>query len=74
MKLSKLINYLGWASGIFGGVLVLCGIIGFFSGTEFLGVRNFYNWFYIANSFIFLGIFLVVATRECCCSCSDEKK
>jgi len=74
MKISKLINYIGWASGIFGGILILCGVIGFFTGAEFLGVRNFFNWFYLANSFIFLGIFLVVATRECCCCSNEEEK
>jgi hypothetical protein len=67
----KIINYLGWASGIFGGLLMLAGVIGFFVGGEFLGVRNFYNWFYIADSFIFFGIFLVVATRDFC-NCKKE--
>jgi cytochrome bd-type quinol oxidase subunit 1 len=71
MKLHTIINYLGWASGIFGALLMLCGIIGFFTGTGFLGVSNFYNYFFIANSFIFLGIFMIVGTR-CCCCCKDD--
>jgi hypothetical protein len=61
--MTKYINYLGWISGIFGGILILAGVIGFFVGGEFLGVRNFYNWFYIANSFIFFGIFLLIAAK-----------
>lgn len=73
MKINTIVNYLGWVSGIFGALLMLCGVIGYFTGKEFLGVSNFYNYFYIANSFIFLGIFLVVATR-CFCCCGDEKK
>jgi len=74
MKLSTIVNYLGWASGIFGGLLILSGIIGFFTGSEFLGVTNFYNFFFIANSFIFLGLFLLVGTRcFSCCNCKDEK-
>lgn len=72
MKINTIINYLGWASGLFGALLMLGGVIGFFIGTGFLGVRNFYNYFYIANSFIFLGIFLVVATRSSCCCKDDE--
>jgi hypothetical protein len=64
--MEKLCNYLGLASGLFGGLLMLAGVIGFFIGGEFLGVRNFYNWFFIANSFIFFGIFLIVATRGFC--------
>lgn len=73
MKLCTIVNYAGWASGIFGALLMVCGIIGFFIGTEFLGVRNFFNFFFIANSFIFLGIFLVIGTRCCCCCCNGEK-
>jgi hypothetical protein len=64
--MEKIISFLGWASGLFGGLLMLAGVIGFFIQGEFLGVRNFYNWFFIANSFIFFGIFLIVATREFC--------
>jgi len=74
MKLSTIVNYLGWASGIFGALLMLGGVIGYFTGTEFIGVRNFYNYFFIANSFLFLGIFILVGTRcFCCCNCKDEK-
>jgi hypothetical protein len=73
MKCHTIINYLGWASGIFGGLLMLGGVIGFFTGADFLGVRNFFNFFFIANSFIFLGIFLLLGTRCFCCCCKDEK-
>jgi len=74
MKFCNIINYLGWASGIFGGLLILAGVIGFFVGTGFLGVANFYNYFFIANSFLLMGIFILVGTRcFCCCTCNDEK-
>ncbi len=52
---------------------MLFGVIGYLMGGEFLNVRNFYNWFFIANSFIFLGIFLILATRNFCCH-DEEKK
>lgn len=74
MKITAIINYLGWASGIFGALLMLGGVIGFFTGNEFLGVRNFYNFFFIANSFLFLGIFILVGTRcFCCCCCKNDQ-
>ena len=74
MKLSAIINYLGWASGIFGALLILGGVIGFFTGNEFLGVRNFFNFFFISTSFLLLGIFLMLGTRcFCCCCCKDDK-
>lgn len=63
MKLTTIFNYLGWASGIFGSLLMLAGVIGFFIGGEFLYVRNFYNYFYIANSFLFLGIFCLLGSH-----------
>jgi len=71
MKICTIVNYLGWASGIFGALLMLGGVIGFFTGTEFLGVRNFFNYFFIANSFLFLGIFILVGTR-CFSYCNDK--
>jgi len=73
MKLNTILNYAGWAVGIFGALLMLGGIIGFFTGDEFLGVRNFYNFFFIANSFLFLGIFLLIGAHCCCCCCKDDK-
>jgi hypothetical protein len=72
MKLNTILNYLGWAAGIAGGLLVLGGVIGFLTGGPFLGVANFYNFFYFANSFLLFAIFLVAATR-CCCCCKDDK-
>jgi len=71
MKLCTIINYLGWASGIFGALLILAGVIGFFTGAGFLGVANFYNYFFIANSFLLLGIFILVGTR--CFYCGTEE-
>jgi hypothetical protein len=73
MKISKIVNYLGWASGIFGGILMLCGVIGFLTGAEFLGVKNYFNFFFISMCFILLGIFFLVGTQCCCCCCKDDK-
>lgn len=65
MKFSDALRFLGLGSGLLGALLILGGVIGFFIGDEFLGVRNFYNWFYIANSFLFLGIFCFVMKLNC---------
>ena len=66
MNLKKIVYWIGWISGIFGAVLMLGGVIGYFIHGEFLHVRNYYNWFYIANSFLFLGIFCIVVSRLGC--------
>lgn len=73
MKLSTIISYFGWASGIFGALLMLAGVIGYFTGQEFLGVSNFYNYFFIANSFLFLGIFCLIGSHVCSCCKQDTK-
>ena len=65
MKIPDLFRNLGILSGFIGLVLMASGVLGFFLDTEFLGVRYFYNWFYIANSFIFLGIFLILVYISC---------
>ena len=72
MKFKEFIYFLGWASGLLGAMLMLCGVIGFFRGGPFLMVHSFYNWFYVANSFLFLGTFLVLATFYA--KYSDEKE
>lgn len=76
MKITTIIQYLGWASGIFGALLMLAGTIGFLTGGEFLTVRNFYNYFFIALSFLLLGVFCLIGAHVCCCQhdkCCDEE-
>ncbi|MBW6461405.1 MAG: hypothetical protein K0B08_12615 [Bacteroidales bacterium] len=73
MKIATIILYLGWVSGVFGAILMLAGVIGFLIGGEFLNVRNFFNYFFIAIPFLLLGIFCLVGTRAfCTCNCNDE--
>ncbi|MCD4745928.1 MAG: hypothetical protein K8R58_06480 [Bacteroidales bacterium] len=57
-------KYIGWISGALGALLMLFGVIAFFSG-EFLTVKNHFNYFYIANSFLFLGIFCFLCDMNC---------
>lgn len=71
MNISVILKFKGLASGLIGGILMFLGVVGFFVGDEFLGVRNFYNWFYVANSFIFFGIFCFVMRLNCK---KDEKE
>ena len=70
MKLPDLFRTIGVISGLAGLVLMILGVIGFLIGDEFLTVQNFYNWFWIANSFLFLGVFLILAYM----SCPNKKK
>ena len=65
MKFPDCFRYLGLLSGLVGLVLMILGGIGFLIDKELLGVRYFYNWFYIANSFLFLGIFLILVYMSC---------
>jgi len=57
--MSDLFKYGGLLAGILGTLLILAGIIGYFTGG-FLNVRNFTWFFWAANSFIMLGIFGLV--------------
>ena len=65
MKLPDLFRNLAILSGLAGFVLMMAGIVGFLIERELFGVRYFYNWFYIANSFLFLGIFLMLVYMTC---------
>jgi len=56
MKLYQIFKFLGVAAGILAMLLILAGVIGRFSG-EFLGVKNFTWFFWIANTFFLFGIF-----------------
>jgi len=71
MKLNTTINYLGWACGIFGALMVLAGVIGFLTGGGFLGVKYYFNFFFYSMPFILLGIFFIAGTKTCCC-CKDD--
>jgi hypothetical protein len=73
MKLNTVINYLGWASGAFAALMMFAGVIGFFIGGEFLGVRYYFNFFFYSMPFMLLGIFLIVASISCG-SCKEEVK
>lgn len=65
MKLHVMFRYLGILSGIFGLLLMIGGVIGYFTGGNFLGVRHHFNWFYIANTFLFLGMFMILVYMSC---------
>ncbi len=51
MKLHLICKYLGLALGSFSGLLLLAGVIGFFTGP-FLSVVNYWNYFWFASPFI----------------------
>ena len=59
MKTEHFFKYLGFLFGALGGLFILAGIIGYFTG-EFLRVSNFTWFFWAANTFIMFGIFGIV--------------
>ncbi|RLD53977.1 MAG: hypothetical protein DRJ05_15520 [Bacteroidetes bacterium] len=62
--MKQIFRYVGMLSGILGGLFILFGVIGRFSG-EFLDVRYYFNWFRLAEPFIFFGIFSLMAVLAC---------
>jgi hypothetical protein len=64
MKLFRICKYVGFISGGIGALFILGGIISYFIG-EFLGVRNFSWFFWAANTFIYFGIFSLLANISC---------
>ncbi len=66
----KLLKIKGFIAGIIGALLMLGGVIGFLVGGEFLCVKNFYNWFFIANSFLIISILSFLITI----ACKEDKK
>ncbi|MBC8486455.1 MAG: hypothetical protein H8D45_10495 [Bacteroidetes bacterium] len=55
----QIFKYAGLAAGALAALLILAGIIGFFSGV-FLNVNNFFNYFWFANTFLFFAIFCML--------------
>jgi hypothetical protein len=64
MKLDQICKYAGFVSGGIGALFILGGIVSYFIG-EFAGVRNFSWFFWAANTFIYFGIFGLVAYISC---------
>jgi hypothetical protein len=64
MKPQTIFTYLGWASGLFGALLILGGIIDFFVGGGFLGVKYYFNFFFYSIPFMLLGIFFLVGAEK----------
>jgi len=69
MKLNMICKYLGLAIGSFSGLLLFAGVIGFFAGP-FLGVVNYWNYFWFASPLLLFAIFCMVVHI----ACKDDKK
>ena len=61
MKLDLLLKYLGFVFGLIAFLLILGGVISFYSG-EFMHVRRFATFFYFANAMGIFGILSFVAS------------
>lgn len=62
MKFHDIFKYIGLAAGILAILLMIGGVISFFSG-EFLGVLRFANFFWFAQPLLLLGIFGMVVYK-----------
>ncbi len=62
--MKQIFRYLGMLSGSVGGLFIIFGIIGRLTG-EFLNVMYYFNWFRLAEPFIFFGIFCLMAVLAC---------
>lgn len=60
MKLNLFFKYSGLISGIFGALLIILGIIGFFAGTVF-SVQRYWSYLWASIPFLMYGIFGLVA-------------
>jgi len=69
MKLHMICKYTGLLTGGTGAIMILIGIITYFTG-ELFGVSNFSTWFWFAQPFFLFGIFGMVVYI----ACKDDKK
>jgi hypothetical protein len=64
MKLGQFCWYIGLLTGGIGGLLMLGGIIGFFTGP-FLSVVKYWNFFWGAQFFFVAAIFSILVHLSC---------
>jgi len=64
MKLGQICRYIGLITGAIGGLLMLGGIIGFFTGP-FLSVAKYWNFFWGSQFFFMAAIYCMVVHISC---------
>lgn len=62
--MKKLLKIFAMISGLIGVIMVLLGVIALFNNRIFIG-HSWVNYFYAAQTFLFAGVFLLFASREC---------
>jgi hypothetical protein len=70
----KILRWIAWISAAIAAVLIIMACIALVIGKLFCGVAHGVNFFHAANSFLLVAITLFIVTKNCCCSCKDEKK
>jgi hypothetical protein len=77
MKLHMFCKYVGLAAGVLGGLLILLGMIGFFTG-ELLSVQDYRNFFWLSQPvYAVAGNFRMVTYVACnnhCACCKEDKQ
>lgn len=64
MKLETICKYLGLLSGGIALLLMILGVIRYFS-PQFFGVRYYWTFIWFANTFLYFGIFCIVVHIAC---------
>lgn len=64
MKLHLFFKFAGMIAGLFGAIMILLGIIGFFAG-EIFSVQNYSNFLWYSVPFLMFGIFGMVVHIAC---------
>ena len=70
MNMHKLIKYAGIILGSIGVLFNLLGSLSYLIDIVFFHVKYYYSWFLVGNSFIFMGIFLLLLRS--CFECKKE--
>ena len=64
MKLHLGFKFIGMIVGVFGAIMILLGIVGFFAG-EIFTVQKYSNFLWYSIPFLLLGIFGMVVHIAC---------
>jgi putative Mn2+ efflux pump MntP len=69
MKVHLFFKFAGMIAGVFGAIMIVLGIVGFFAGTVF-SVQHYSNFLWFSIPFLLFGIFGMLVYI----ACKDKEK